>query len=95
MNKILKFNESQNNIDWETIRSEWYEWYLESNGESDYEDEYDALKSFVKVDIDWKQIQKEYYKYIEMTSNEDDYDDKFINFKKIVIKYGKLETTRN
>ncbi len=66
------------------MRNDWYE---ESNGEADYDDEYDAMKSFVKdVEVDWKKIQREYFNYVEETNNEADYDDKFKKFKSIVNK---------
>lgn len=81
-----KFNES-NQINWTNIESKWNDWYEESNGESDYDDEYDAMKSFVKnVEVDWKKVKREYFNYIEETNNEDDYDDKFEKFKSIVNK---------
>ena len=83
-----KFNESNDSkIDWKSIESKWNDWYEESNGEADYDDEYDAMKSFVKdVEVDWKKIQREYFNYVEETNNEADYDDKFKKFKSIVNK---------
>ena len=68
------------------VESKWDSWYEESNGEADYDDEYDAMKSFVKGDVDWKSVKSEYFDYIEETNNEDDYDSKFRKFKSFVKK---------
>jgi hypothetical protein len=84
---FVKFNESESNdIDWNDIESKWDSWYEKSNGEADYDDEYDAMKSFVKADVDWKSVKSEYFDYIEKTNNEDDYDRKFRKFKSFVKK---------
>lgn len=83
-----KFNESLD-IDWKDVESKWDSWYEKSNGESDYDDEYNAMKSFVMdkdLDIDWKSVKSEYFDYTEKTNNEDDYEDKFKKFKSIVKK---------
>lgn len=85
--KFEKFNESESNdIDWNDVESKWDLWYEESNGEADYDDEYGAMKSFVKGDVDWKSVKSEYFDYIEETNNEDDYDSKFRKFKSFVKK---------
>ncbi len=83
----LKFNESKSEIDWSSIESKWNDWYEESNGEADYDDEFRAMKSFVKgVEVEWLKVKNGYYNYIEETNNEDDYDDKFNEFKLLVKK---------
>ena len=85
MKYLKRFNESKDNdIDWSSIESKWDNWYEESNGEADYDDEYAAMKSFVKVDVEWSTVKKAYFNYIEETNNEDDYDDKFKKFKSLV-----------
>ena len=85
MKYLKKFNESKDNdIDWSSIESKWDKWYEESNGESDYDDEYAAMKSVVKLDVEWSTVKKAYFNYIEETNNEDDYDDKFKKFKSLV-----------
>jgi hypothetical protein len=87
MDKIKDFSKFNESIDWKKIESKWDEWFEESNGEADYDDEYDALKSFVSdAEVDWKKVKKAYFNYIEQTNNEDDYDDKFKKFKSIVNK---------
>ena len=81
-----QFNESKSNeLDWKSIESKWDDWYEESNGDADYDDEYDAMKSFVKdVKVEWSKVKKEYFDYIERTNNEADYDVKFRKFKSFV-----------
>jgi hypothetical protein len=85
--KYEQFNESNSNeLDWNSIESEWNDWYENSNGEADYDDEYRAMKSFVKgVEVEWSQVKRKYFAYIERTNNEDDYDVKFRKFKSFVI----------
>jgi len=81
-----EFNESNSNeLDWKSIEYKWNDWYEESNGEADYDDEYGAMKSFVKgVEVEWSKVKKEYFDYIERTNNEDEYDVKFRKFKSFV-----------
>jgi hypothetical protein len=87
MKHLKKFNESKSEIDWSSIESKWNDWYEESNGDADYDDEFRAMKSFVKgVEIEWIKVKNGYYDYIEETNNEDDYDDKFNKFKSLVKK---------
>lgn len=87
MDKIKDFSKFNESIDWKKIESKWDEWYEESNGEADYDDEYDAMESFVSdAEVDWKKVKKAYFNYIEQTNNEDDYDAKFKKFKSIVNK---------
>ena len=74
-------------IDWNSIESQWDNWYESSNGEADYDDEYDAMKSFVKkVEVEWSEVEREYFVYIEETNNEEEYDAKFNKFKSLVEK---------
>lgn len=88
MKNFKQFNESKSEeINWRDVESKWDKWYERSFGEADYDDEYNALKSFVTAEVDWSKVRKEYFSYIEETNNEDDYDQKFKKFKKIVIKY--------
>jgi len=61
-----------------------YSYKLYKELEPDYDDEYAAMKSFVKVDVEWSTVKKAYFNYIEETNNEDDYDDKFKKFKSLV-----------
>jgi hypothetical protein len=80
-------NSKSEKIDWDSIEDQWDNWYEKSNGEADYDDEYDAMKSFVKgVEVEWSEVKKEYFDYIEETYNEEDYDDKFNKFKSLVKK---------
>jgi hypothetical protein len=82
--KFLAESKDENTINWKEVESKWDKWYEESNNEADYDEEYDAMKSFVKAEVEWSKVKREYFDYIEETNNEDDGDDKFKNFKKFV-----------
>lgn len=85
MKHLKRFNENlSNDINWTEVESNWYDWYEDSFGEADYDDEFDAMKSFINVNVNWSKVGQEYFDYIEETNNEDDYDRKFLKFKSMV-----------
>lgn len=90
MKHLKSINELNQEINWSEIESKWDDYIEETNNETDYDDQFDELKSFLSgKDIPWKEVKKDYFSYIEKTNNEDDYDVKFRNFKKIVNKHIK------
>jgi hypothetical protein len=83
---IKGFNEMNQDIDWNEVEEKWNSYIEQTFGESDYDDEFYELKSFLpNLETDWAKVKKDYFGYIERTNNEGDYDKQFEKFKKFVI----------
>lgn len=74
MKHLKDMNEMNQGINWKEIESKWNDYYEDTFGEADYDDEYEKLKSFVTgADVDWDSIESDYFDWIESTNNEAGY----------------------